>query len=196
MELVVYGSFNCPYSYLASLRADRLAQLAKARVDWRAVVHDADVPPGGKLVTGDMADMFDRELEEIRCLLTPGEEFPASRPVVQPNTTAAVAGYSAVEPDQAARLRQRLFSGMWADGVDIGDRSVLDRLGCPRVDPGGQMREWDAEWKSMDRRLVPMMVLPHGEVSRGLGALARLAEMLGSTVAVPEGGEKDSARPR
>lgn len=33
MELVVYGSFNCPYSFLASLRADRLVAAGYASLD-------------------------------------------------------------------------------------------------------------------------------------------------------------------
>lgn len=183
MELVVYGSFNCPYSYLASLRTDRLVQLRNARVEWRAVVHDPDVPAAGTPVSSGLADTLDAELREIRGLLAPGEGFPAKRPAVQPNTTLAVAGYSAAAPDQADRLRQELFSAYWAEGQDIGERSVLDRLVCPAVAPGERMRAWDEEWRSVERRLVPMMILPDGKVSRGLGALARLAEM--ESVATP-----------
>jgi hypothetical protein len=44
MRLVVYGSFNCPYSLLASRRVDRLIDLGIADVEWRAVVHDPDIP--------------------------------------------------------------------------------------------------------------------------------------------------------
>ena len=39
MKLTVYGSFNCPYSFLASLRVERLCGLGVADVEWRAVVH-------------------------------------------------------------------------------------------------------------------------------------------------------------
>jgi hypothetical protein len=35
--------------------------------------------------------------------------------------------------------------------------------------------EWRSAWLGLERRLVPMLVLPDGTVSRGLGALARLA---------------------
>ena len=40
MKLTVYGDFNCPYSYLASQRADQLIRGGMAQVDWRAVEHD------------------------------------------------------------------------------------------------------------------------------------------------------------
>ena len=65
MKLVVYGSFNCPYSLLASRRVDRLVELGVTDVEWRAVVHDPDVPIQGEPVLGELAALFDRELEEI-----------------------------------------------------------------------------------------------------------------------------------
>lgn len=40
MKLTVYGDFNCPYSNLASQRADQLIRGGMAQVDWRAVEHD------------------------------------------------------------------------------------------------------------------------------------------------------------
>jgi 2-hydroxychromene-2-carboxylate isomerase len=49
--LVIYGDFNCPYSYLASQRADLLCRSGHAAVDWRAVEHDP-----GLTVTGNLSD--------------------------------------------------------------------------------------------------------------------------------------------
>ena len=40
MKLVLYGDFNCPYSYLASTRVDVLLERQIAEVEWRAVEHD------------------------------------------------------------------------------------------------------------------------------------------------------------
>lgn len=177
VSAVIFGSFNCPYSFLASLRADRLKSAGTAAFEWRAVVHDPDVPLEGKPVTGELAEMFDRELEEIRGLLAPGEPYPARRPAVQPNTTAAVAAFSSTPADGADPLRRALFNAFWVDGADIGDRSVLDHLGCPAAGPGPKMRAWQRDWSETDRAIVPMMLLPDGRVSRGLGALARLAGM-------------------
>ena len=34
MTVIIHGDFNCPYSYLASQRADLLSE-ARAAVDWR-----------------------------------------------------------------------------------------------------------------------------------------------------------------
>ena len=175
--IVLYGSFNCPYSFLASLRADRVAARGAETVEWRMVLHDPDAPTDGRVVTGRLADMLDRELAEIREMLAPGELYPARRPAVQPNTTAAVAGYASVVGREADRLRAALFEAFWVDGLNIGDRAVLDRLGCPSASPGEMTRRWQSEWEGMERRVVPMMVLPDGRLSRGLGTLSRLAEM-------------------
>ena len=49
----------------------------------------------GAPVSGELAEMFDRELAQIRGLLLRGETYPARRPTRQPNTTHALAGYSA-----------------------------------------------------------------------------------------------------
>ncbi len=62
MNLVVYGSFNCPYSLLASRRVDRLVASGTPDVEWRAVVHDPGVAASGEPVTGALSVLFDREL--------------------------------------------------------------------------------------------------------------------------------------
>jgi 2-hydroxychromene-2-carboxylate isomerase len=177
MRLVIYGSFNCPYTFLASRRADHLVELGVAGVEWRAVVHDTDVPPEGLPVSGELAETFDRELEEIRGLLRVGESYPATRPTVQPNTTLAVAGYSTVTGVDADRLRAAVFDALWVKGLDIGDASVLGELGCPTGPPSVTMQWWHDEWLGFDRPVVPMVVFPEGTVSRGLGALKLLADL-------------------
>lgn len=48
MAVIIYGDFNCPYSYLASQRADLLSRMDIAKVEWRAVEHDRGLPVTGK----------------------------------------------------------------------------------------------------------------------------------------------------
>ncbi len=54
MTVTVYGDFNCPYSYLASQRADLLSRAGVA-VDWRAVEHDRGLPVTGSRPDSDRA---------------------------------------------------------------------------------------------------------------------------------------------
>jgi predicted DsbA family dithiol-disulfide isomerase len=178
MELVVYGDFNCPYSCLASARADALVERGTAAVEWRAVEHDPSIPAPSEPVDGDLATMLDREVAEVRGLLRPGEVFPIRRPPVHPNSAASVAAFAASPPDRSPALRRRVFEALWFDGRDIGDRTVLAELGAGEAtDAVERAATWRDEWLRFDRRVVPMLVLPDGYVSRGLGALGRLAEL-------------------
>lgn len=174
MEVIVYGSFNCPFSYLASLRADRLLAEDTIALDWRAVVHDPRIPASGIAVEGELADDLDEEIERVHGLLEPGETYPARRPPVMANTTDAVSGYASLG-GKAHSMRRSLFASFWEAGRDIGNRAVLDDLDCPAAPPGETMQTWDVEWRSFDTRVVPTLVLPGGEQVPGVDALRRLA---------------------
>lgn len=178
MKLIVYGDFNCPYSCLASARVDNLLERELAEIDWRAVEHDPSLPTPSQDDDGSIAAVLDSEVAEVRGLVRPGENFPIRRPPVQPNTAAAVSAFAASSPDEAHDLRRRLFAALWFDGRDISAHSVLDELGvAPEAGRHPLARAWGDEWLSFDRRVVPMVVLPDGYASRGLGALARLADL-------------------
>ena len=178
MNLVVYGDFNCPYSCLASLRADALRSAGRAEIEWRAVEHDPSLPVPSRPARGDVAEMFDRELAEIKGLLRPGERFPIERPPVQPNSRAAIEAFAGAPDGPADDLRRRLFAALWFEGRDIADPAVLTALlGDVQLAPDRRSADWQAQWSAFDRRLVPMLVLPDGYVSRGLGALERLADL-------------------
>lgn len=79
MSVIIYGDFNCPYSYLASQRADRLIQGRTAEVDWRAVEHDRWLPASGTRSGADRAG-WAKELAEVAALALPGERPPAAPP--------------------------------------------------------------------------------------------------------------------
>ena len=178
MQLVVYGDFNCPYSCLASARVDRLLARGAAEIDWRAVEHDPTIPVPSETVEAELAVTLDREVTEVRGLLRPDEDLPIRTPPVHPNSCRAVAAYAAATPEAAPDLRRRLFGALWIDGRDIGDPRTLSELGAASDgDDHGPAETWRHEWLSLDRRMVPMLVLPDGYVSRGLGALSRLAEL-------------------
>jgi predicted DsbA family dithiol-disulfide isomerase len=176
MRLVVYGSFNCPYSLLASRRVDRLIELGIADVEWRAVVHDSDIPLQGSLVVGELAALLEREFAEIRDLLRSGETYEVRMPLVLPNTSLAVTGFSTAASRTADRLRVKLFDALWVQGFDIGDTHVLHELGVPTPPPSTIVEKWHNQWLGFERPLVPLLVLPDGTISRGLGALKRLAD--------------------
>jgi predicted DsbA family dithiol-disulfide isomerase len=177
MELVIYGDFNCPYSCLASARAEALSAAGIAEVDWRAVEHDQDIPAPSQPAEGELREMFDREVEEVLGLLRPGETFPMRRPPVQPNTALATAAFASLRAGKRPAARRRLFDALWFEGRDIGDPTLVTELaGADPGDGTALAGEWRTGWLGLEKRLVPMLVLPDGKVSRGLGALTRLAD--------------------
>jgi 2-hydroxychromene-2-carboxylate isomerase len=173
-RLVIYGDFNCPFSALASARAAELEERGDMTVEWQAVVHDTTVPRRGEAVTAERRVDFERELDQVRDLLAPGEADRLRVPSRRVDTTAATDAYAACQPGDRALLRERLFRAYWEDGENIGDPRVVRRLCGPRREEA-LAASWRREWLGRSKQpIVPMMVLPDGYVSRGLGVLARL----------------------
>ena len=113
MHLIVYGDFNCPYSYLASQRVDAVLRAGQAEVEWRAVEHDPRLALTGTPSDAD-PDRWQRELAEVADLARPDEQVPAAPPTLIGNTGAAVAAYAeAVTDGVQDELRRRLFEDIW-----------------------------------------------------------------------------------
>lgn len=169
MPLVVYGDFNCPFSALASHRIDVLAARGIAEVGFHAVEHSPRIPPDGLAVVDQKRAELTEEVEQVLGLVTPADgRFRLRVPEVLPNTSTMCQAYAATP---TADLRRKMFEAVWSDGIAAG-----------AVTPEGTARQ--AEWQAVyegwpdDKRIVPSLVLDDGYVSRGLGALKRLAEML------------------
>ena len=115
MKFVIYGDFNCPYSCLASARADGLLERGLAEVEWRAVEHNPSIPAPSEVAGGDVAARLRREVAEVRGLLRTAEVFPIATPPVHPNTATAVAAFADASPYDSDGLRRRLFAALWFD---------------------------------------------------------------------------------
>ena len=176
MRLVVYGDFSCPFSALASSSAAELERRGVAEVDWRGVEHDTTIAATGEDIDPQRREDFERELAEVRILLTAGELDRLRLPRNRANTRMATETYAAAPPDARPALRERFFSAYWLDGLDLNDSRLVEAIGGDRRD-GPTVRRWRDEWSALPQPIVPVMVLPDGYVSRGLGALARLARM-------------------
>jgi hypothetical protein len=66
---------------------------------------------------------------------------------------------------------------VWAEGRNLGDPAQLQRLGVTGRDDA-VARQWQSEFEALPKPVTPTLVLPDGYVSRGLGALARLADLV------------------
>jgi predicted DsbA family dithiol-disulfide isomerase len=178
VRLTIYGDFNCPFSALASVRADVLLDADAHEIDWRAIQHDPAIPATGEVVEGDAAAALAGEVATILELSEHDVRLHLVVPPVRSNTAAASAAFAAA-PDHD-RLRQRLFSAVWAEGRNLGDPAELDRLDAVGREDA-IARRWQDEFEALPRPITPTLVLPDGYVSRGLGALARLADLAAAT---------------
>lgn len=140
MAVIVYGDFNCPYSYLASQRVDALMQLG-VEVDWRAVEHDPGLAVTGTPSEADRA-AWERELAEVAALARADEDAPIAPPPVVSNTGAAVAAYAeAVSDGIADELRRRLFEAIWVQGRHLSSAYALRPLVTGLMWPAADMRD-------------------------------------------------------
>lgn len=124
-QVVMYGDFSCPWSYLAQRRATVLARATGAVVDWRAVEHQPWTPgvrDERRARFGALAD----QAGLVTALLLPGESLPFSATGFVPRTWATVTAYAeAYSAGVGERALRLLFDAYWQDGVDVGDPTWL-----------------------------------------------------------------------
>ncbi len=178
MTVIIYGDFNCPYSYLASQRADLLSR-AGVTVDWRAVERDPGLPVTGSRSDSDRA-AWDRELAEVDSLALRGEHVPAGPPVLISNTAAAAAACAeAVSDGVADPLRRRLFRAIWVQGLHLSSASEVRRLVAGVMWPQEDITDRLASPE------IPSLLIRDPD-------LARIVRRSGGTIA-PDGGPLTTA---
>jgi DSBA-like thioredoxin domain-containing protein len=109
MHMIVYGDFNCPYSYLASQRVDAAVRAGRAEVEWRAVEHDPRLALTGTRTSSDL-ERWGRELAEVVGLAGWDEQVPGAPPALVSNTGAAVAACAEAVTDGVQDELRRRFS--------------------------------------------------------------------------------------
>src|SRR5688572_27898256 len=162
--LTIYGDFNCPFSALASARADMLLAAGVDEIDWRAIQHDPSIPAAGEAVDCDTAAMLATEVATILELSRDDVRLRLAVPPVRPNTAAPSAAFAAAG-DGADELRRRLFAAVWIEGSNVGLPAELVRLGAAGHDDA-VARRWQEEFDALPRPVTPTLVLPDGTVSR------------------------------
>ncbi len=141
MQLIVYGDFNCPYSYLASQRVDELARSGRAEVEWRAVERDRALALTGTPRSLD-PERWRRELAGLALIADEDEQAPGQAPSVISNTGAAVAAYAeAVADGVQDDLRRSLFSEIWVSRRHLSSPYGVRQLVCALMYPAGARSE-------------------------------------------------------
>ncbi|MCA9690209.1 MAG: 2-hydroxychromene-2-carboxylate isomerase [Myxococcales bacterium] len=131
MELRFFYDVVCPYAYLASTRVEAMAARTGASVRWIPILlgglfREVDAPTNPSALMNpakarhNLLDM--RRWADLWSV-------PLSMPAAHPRRTVA-AMRLCVAADDATRpaLSQALFRAYWADGEDVADRAVLDRI--------------------------------------------------------------------
>lgn len=162
VELIVYGDFNCPFSALASARVSRLERIGAVRVDWRAVEHAPNLPPAGIEVAGELASELQRELEQIRGLLSHSPLSSVLTDVSVTGDTSRMPTRTSTAPD--VQVASKLFNG-------FADRTRLAIL---------------LELADGERRVTDLVHALHGSQGNVSGHLACLKDC-GLVVDRPEG---------
>ena len=148
-RLTIYGDFNCPFSALASARADVLLAAETHEIEWRAIQHDTSIPAAGDPVDDKTAAMLKAEVATIRELSDRDLRLDLVVPPVRSNTALASAAFAA-ECDDPNGLRQRLFAAVWVEGRNLGNHADLELLGAAGHDDAMARR-----WQRGVRRAPP-----------------------------------------
>lgn len=174
-KVVIYGDFNCPFSWLAHRRARHQQEQCRLRFDWRPIEHDAEIPLSGVPVSQSRRGQFEQELSQIREILVDGERNVLRVPTRRTNTRRINSLFASAPKTERADLARSVFDAYWVDDIDVNSEEFIEGLGLVAIAAGVSLAaQWQREWQSFDRRIVPMMQLPDGKLSRGLGVLTRL----------------------
>jgi 2-hydroxychromene-2-carboxylate isomerase len=168
-RITIYGSFDDPWSYLASRRADLLRRDG-VHVDWRAV-EAADRREARAAGQQARLHRVRAQLDQVVTELLPGERLPYSFTGFVPETTAAVLEYAdAYRAGVGTAIRTALFEALWWRGFDVGDAELVQKLAtrawsgprpCDRPeDAARQLRQlWRDELSVLGNDLLPVLVV-------------------------------------
>jgi 2-hydroxychromene-2-carboxylate isomerase len=143
-QVVIYGDFACPWSYLASQRSDAL-EAAGVSVDWRAV--EGCLHPWDTRASRQRLKQVRDAIPEVLAVLGPGESFPTSIARYTPCTAAAVSAFAeGCAAGRSTVIRGLLFDALWVHGADLNNANTLRRLTAPvlmdSASPSAVVREW------------------------------------------------------
>ncbi|MDA0328309.1 MAG: DsbA family oxidoreductase [Gemmatimonadetes bacterium] len=133
IRVEVFSDYTCPWCYVGWARLEKaLAALpghVAVEVDWRPFEIHPEVPPEGMPVE-DLPyppDVWARMQDALRESAAAEGLDVGKRPKVSNTHRALAAGayVQAEEPERFPAFHERLFTGYFAEGQDLGDPSVV-----------------------------------------------------------------------
>jgi hypothetical protein len=163
VTVIIYGDFICPYSYLASQRADRLRRAGMA------------VPAYAEAVSDGIADELRGSL--FRAIWARGLNWSSPH-----EAHSLVTGLMWPREDVAVRLASPDFPSLLLRDTDMtrivrrsGGTIALN--GVPLTTAGWRrVRQWRGEWLALPSQVIPAVIGSDHIARRGVEGLRYLAE--------------------
>jgi len=153
IRLEVFSDYTCPWCYVGWARLEearsRLEDPDEVLVTWRPFEIHPDVPEGGMPVEelGYPEEQWARMQEALRAQAADAGLEVGRRPKVA-NTHRALAAGAWAQTERTDRFpafHERLFTGYFAEGRDLGDPEVLRELAADAgLDPDAMDAALDA----------------------------------------------------
>src|SRR4051794_39660582 len=174
MEITLFTDLNCPFCYATEQRLEALG--GGARIAWRGVEHEPDLPVPLAL---DDAEIAAELAEEVASVQSRAPEVAITVPPGKANTASGLLATAAalrIDPERGAAFRRSIYRALWRDGRDISDLAVLTVLaeeqGLPALESLPEdavtVASWRLEWERSPLRGVPLLVRSDGETVYGL----------------------------
>lgn len=180
----LYSDPNCPFCYATEVRLHALG--LNDRVEWHGVEHSPElaVPmaPSGPALAAELP-------AEVESVAARAPEVEIAVPPGKPKTELAIRyGAAALRRDPAAGrdFVRSLYRAFWADGADLSDPAVLDRLAdaagldglAPDDEDTATARGWRRNWERTGLGGVPLIIRADGRSLYGLVGSDELAAFL------------------
>lgn len=193
-RFVAYGSFNSPWSYLASRRAGLLATVG-VDVDWRSVERPV-CRRGHPAGSTEELDCVRHEMTRVVATLLTRETLPYTLAGFVSDTKAATAAYAAAyRAGSATLIRPLLFEALWLHAFDLADAHTVHTLtedallseeslnmtplNLAGTTPQHQLdARWAADWVALGQPALPVLIEPGKAVLSGQDAVERLSQEL------------------
>jgi len=149
VRLEVFSDYTCPWCYVGWARLEnalrRLPDGVSTSIDWRPFEIHPEVPLDGMPVE-DLPyppDVWAQMQDALRRSAAEEGLDVGMRPKVSNTHRALAAGAyaQAEEPETFPAFHERLFKGYFAEGGDLGDPTVVDRLATEAGIDTQQMNE-------------------------------------------------------
>jgi len=175
MGMIVFSDFNCPFCYVFNERLRKLGH--SEQVEWRGVQHAPDLLIPMRATRAASTELA-REVKMIRDM---APEIIIAEPSAKPNSGPAIrlmADMLMLDRTAAYALKDRIFTALWIDGVDISSSTILHNLASgvsrlvvenrPTDSAIAQAVRWDRQWRESGLSSVPSGILPNGKPFQGM----------------------------